>query len=338
MTVLIGGLLAPGAASAQDGQVKLALRPIDQPGQFFDLTMRPGEIRTLEVELANVGDATIAVRTYAADVYTIINGGFGARLRDEPATGVTRWLDYSTDVLQVPASDGIRRTFKIAVPADAAPGEYITALILENDQPIRGSGDVVLDQVVRQATAIAISVPGARTPALAIGAARHTIVADKSVVAVEVENTGNVRLKPVADFVLVDRAGAEVSRASVPMDTFYAHTKTLVEVPLAALLQPGPYTVRLTLEDTAQTARAENLAIPLVVEKPPEPPSVLEGVVPGLTEVVQAVREGRIPLPVGIIVLVGSLMLGILIGWLIVVLRRRRRMGGAERHGASDAR
>lgn len=323
-------LLPPSTAHAQDGKVELALRPIDQTGQFFDLTMRPGETRTFEAELANVGDTAIAARTYAADVYTIINGGFAARLRDEPQTGATLWLDYSSDVLQLPASKGIRRTFTIAVPADAEPGEYITSLVLENDEPIRGSGDVAIDQIVRQAVAVVVTVPGPRTPALVIEAASHKVVADKSVVAVAVENTGNVRLKPVAEFVLLDATGAEVSRASVPMDTFYAHTETLVEVPLAALLLPGTYTVRLTLEDTAQGAQADEAAIPLVVEAPPEPAGGA-GLVPGLTEVIQAAREGRVPLPIGIAILAGSLVVGVIIGWLILVLRRRRRTTTSER-------
>lgn len=322
---VLAALLAPITVHAQDGQVELAIRPIDQTGQFFDLTMRPGETRSLEVELVDVGDAAIAARTYAADVYTIINGGFGARLRNEPQTGTTLWLDYATDVLQLPAGRGIRRTFTVAVPADTEPGEYITSLVLENDEPIRGSGDVALDQVVRQAMAVVVTVPGPRTPALVIGAASHKVVVDKSVVAVAVENTGNVRLKPAAEFVLLDAAGAEVSRASVPMDTFYAHTGTFVEVPLAALLRPGTYSVRLTLEDAAQDVRAEEAAIPLVVEAPPEPAAGVGGLVPGLTEVIQAVQEGRAPLPLGIAILAGSLLAGVVMRSLILVLRRRRR-------------
>lgn len=327
---MLSALLAPITAHAQDGQVELAIRPIDQTAQFFDVTMRPGETRTLEVELANVGDAAIAARTYAADVYTIINGGFGARLREEPQTGTTLWLDYATDVLQLPAGEGIRRTFAIAVPADAGPGEYITSLVLENDEPIRGSGDVAIDQIVRQAMAIVVTVPGSRTPAITIGAASHTVVTDRSVVAVALENTGNVRLKLVADFVLLDAAGAEVSRATVPMDTFYAQTGTLLEVPLAALLQPGTYTIRLTLEDATQGLRASEAALPLRVEEPPVA-NVVEGVVPGLTEVAQAIQEGRVPLSLGLAVIIASLVLGVVVGLAVLRIRRRRRMQASKR-------
>ena len=44
LALLVGilGLVAPAAAHAQDPRVRLALLPIDQPGSYFDLTMRPG--------------------------------------------------------------------------------------------------------------------------------------------------------------------------------------------------------------------------------------------------------------------------------------------------------
>ena len=126
-------VVAPASALAADGQiklVKLALSPIDQPRSYFDLTMRPGETRDLEVRIGNDGADAVAARTYAADVYTIINGGFGARLRDEPATGATQWLDYTTRVIDLPAGQNVQRSLTIAVPSNVGPGEYISSIVL----------------------------------------------------------------------------------------------------------------------------------------------------------------------------------------------------------------
>ena len=309
----------PVTTFAQDGTIELGLRPIDPAGEFFELTLAPGETRTLQVELANFGDVGISARTYAADVYTIVNGGFGARLRDEPHTGATLWLDYAGEVVQLEPGQGIQRSFTVTVPTDAEAGEYISSLILENEEPIRGTGEVALDQVIRQATAVVVTVPGPRTAALRIGAASHKVVADKSVVAVEVDNPGNVRLRPVAQFALFDAAGSEVSRATVPMDSFYARTSTLVEIPLAALLRPGSYTVNLSLDDVEHDVRVEQLAIPLLIGAPPEPASP-EGQPPGLTEVIQAVQEAS-PAVV-IAALVAGILGAVVVGWFIV--RRRR--------------
>lgn len=315
----------PSAALAAEPEVKLSLRPVGIEGQYFDLTMSPGESRSLEVELGNQGEGAIAARTYAADVYTIINGGFGARLRDEPASGPTLWLEYPSEVFQLPPGQGIRRTFSVRVPTDAAPGEYITSLVLENDVPIQGTGDVAINQVLRQALAVVITVPGPRVPGLEIGAAMHTIVADRSVVAVAVRNTGNVRLKPVAQFTLRDAAGAQVSQTSVAMDSFYAGTETLVEVPLAALLQPGAYSVSLTLDDAAQGARVDAPSVALTVAPPPAPPPPVEGTIPGLTEVIQTIQSGQVPPWAVALLLLGAALIALVGGLLIFTLIRRRR-------------
>jgi hypothetical protein len=326
---LLGALVAvvaPASALAANGQVelvKLALSPIGQPGSYFDLTMRPGETRDLEVRIGNDGADALAARTYAADVYTIINGGFGARLRDEPTTGATQWLDYTTRVIDLPAGQNVHRSLMVAVPSNVEPGEYISSIVLENDQPLRGTGAVALDQIVRQAIAVVITVPGGRAPAMAIGGATHKVVAGKSTIAVAIRNTGNVRLKPLGDLTLFDASGAEVSRATIPMDTFYAESATLVEVPLAALLLPGRYTIRVTLDDAVQGVTATEPAIVLIVDAP-EAAATGEGLVPGLTEV----KHGSGDTPLALIPLVAALLAGIIIVAGIgrtVLLRRRPR-------------
>jgi hypothetical protein len=324
---LLGMLVAtfaPGAVHASDARVRLALTPVAQGGSFFDLVMRPGQTRTFDVDIANAGDDAITARTYAADVYTIINGGFGARLRGEPQTGTTRWLDYRTDVRELPAGESVRRSFVVTVPADTRPGEYITSLVLENDRPIRdGEAGLGLEQVVRQAVAVVVTVPGRRSPALVIGDATHSVVAGRSVVAVAVENTGNVRLKPVVTFTLADAAGTKVSETRVRMDTFYAHTDSFVEVQLARLLLPGRYTVKLALDDADQDVRTDAASIDVVVEAPAETAGP-DGVVPGLTDVIQNGDASPLAAPAwGVIFLGGSLFGCVAIGLIAIAVRRR---------------
>jgi hypothetical protein len=328
---ILVGLAAPVAALGTGTQIKLALQPVGQSGSYFDLTLRPGQTRRLDVEISNAGTAAIAARTYASDVYTIIDGGFGARLRDEAQTGVTRWLDYRTDVLPLSVGQAVRRTFQVAVPADAGPGEYITSLVLENDDPIRDSGPVALDQIVRQAVAVVITVPGKRSPALAIGEVKHSVVAGKSVVAVAIENSGNVRLKPVATFTLRDAAGAQVSQAIVPMDSFYARTATSIEVPLSELLLPGTYTVRLSLDDARQGARADGGGS-FIVEAPLAGSAGGGDAGAGLVPVIQTGQEGSAPFAAGLGIIVGAgLALVAVIGLVSLVLRRRRATRTSDR-------
>lgn len=314
----LGLLLVVSPASAEVDGVELGLLPVGQSGPFFDVVMRPGESRLLEVEIANHGSAAITASTYAADVYTIINGGFGGRLRDEPATGTTLWLDYESGRLDLAIGHRSTRAFTITVPADAGPGEYITSLILENEDPVEHDGAVAARQVVRQALGVVVTVPGRRSPEIQVGAATHTVVAGRSVLSVAVSNPGNVRLRPMVEVSLRDAGDHPVSHASVQMDTFYAVTDASVEVPLDALLLPGSYTIKLVIDDADQgVSSIEERAFTVQAAASPDR---APGGVPGLTEVDQN-ESGSLPWQVvALVVGVGV----VTTGWM---LRRRARPG-----------
>ena len=278
-------LVLASPASAEVDGVELGLVPVGQPGPFFDISMRPGETRTLEVEIANHGSNRITARTYATDVYTIINGGFGGRLRGEAATGTTLWLDYESERFDLAVGDRSLRSFTVTVPRDAGPGEYITSLILENEDQVAHDGAVAALQVVRQALGVVVTVPGQRSPAMEVGQAQHKVVAGRSVLSVAVSNPGNVRLKPIVELTLRDADGDTVSQASVRMDTFYAVTDSTVEVPLDALLRAGTYAIEVAFEDVAQSISSTAIRNLAVVATPTPAPAA--GVVPGLTGVNQ---------------------------------------------------
>ncbi len=313
--------------------VQLALLPVGQTGPYFDLTMLPGDSQTLEVEVANYGPATLPVATYAADVYTITNGGYGGRLRDEPQTGATTWLRYPTDIFELSPGVKARRSFTVSVPDDAAGGEYITSIVLENDQPVAIGEATGLDQFVRHAVAVVVSVPGRRVPALSIGEASHEVVIGRSVVAVALDNGGNVRLKPVASFELRDAAGALVGQASIALDTIFAHTPTRFEVPLATQLQPGTYHVTLALIDAAQGLSVDRSDLtfivgPLATTAEPAPGSAVTGVS-------EASGGTSIMWPNVLALLFATLVGAALLGSLRFVARRRSRSRRSARAAAS---
>lgn len=252
-------------AWADEEPVRLGISPLEYGGPYFDLTLRPGESRQLKVEVGNYGKGTTEARTFAADVYTIVNGGFGARLDNESQTRTTLWLDYPTKVVELAPGKGLQQTFTVIVPGDAVPGEYITSLVVQNARPIEGGGgDVALRQVQRQAIAVAITVPGARMPALTIDGFEYRQAAGASLIVVSLSNPGNVRLKPAGEFVLHDDKGSEVTRYPVIMDSFYAWTSTTVEIPFAGTLNPGSYAASLTLaaEGTSVTSGSVRVDVP----------------------------------------------------------------------------
>jgi hypothetical protein len=317
--VSLGAALMPAAAQAAEPRVQLSAKPVGRSGQYFNLTLKPGQTVHLRIALGNNGKKPIAARTYASDAYTIINGGFGAELRNGAASATTTWIDYHTRVLTLRPDKPRVLSFAVTVPKGTRAGEYLTSLILENNVSIKGTGSVALNQVVRQAIAVAVRVPGPLRAGLAIGAATHKVTAQRSVVAIEASNTGNRRLTPKAKLVLHDDSGAVVSRASVPMGSFYAHTTTRVEVTLATALDPGKYTVDLDLDDKARDGHASARSIPLTVVKPAVVVDEKGAVRNQVVDVLQA-RTGNFPVwAIAFVVLVF-----VLVGAGLLMARRRR--------------
>jgi hypothetical protein len=247
VAVLFG--LTPATAVATDGTIRLAVEPVGEDAPFFERTLDPGARAELVVNLANYGEVAVNARTFAADVYSIINGGFGARLRDEPTTGTTTWLAYPTDVLTIEPGQAIRRSFTVSVPSDARPGEYITSIVIENDQPITSGEGIAFNQFVRSAVAVVVTVPGSAMAELELGDARHSFLGSQSVVGVAVDNTGAQFLRPEGTITITNEAGETVERRDVAMDSVYSHTSTWLEVVLGRGLAPGRYLAVVDIVD-----------------------------------------------------------------------------------------
>lgn len=324
VTILLGPLVADVSAQETDEpETRLNVKPVNTSGSFFELTMSPGETQQIEVELGNHGEAAVDARTFAADAYTIINGGLGIRLDGEPTSGATRWLDYPAETLTLEPGAAIRRTFEVSVPADATPGEYLTALVIQNAEPTGGNtSGVGFRQVNRQAISVAIDIPGERAPELGIGSAEHRMTSGLSVIRTGVENLGNVHLRPSGEFTLTGPAGTELFNVPTSMRSVYADTNTQVEVSLPELLPAGEYIVTLWLEDSEYGVRAESGPLPLSIPAlvAPQPAPVAD---PAAEPVIETQIVG-IPTWALLVAIPAALLLGALIALGIVLGSRRR--------------
>ncbi|MDQ4035907.1 MAG: hypothetical protein M3153_08255 [Chloroflexota bacterium] len=319
--VLLG---VAGPVSANHEPARLGLTPVGQDGTYFEITLEPGEERRLTVEAANFGHEETLARTYAADVYSIVNGGFGADLFGERPSGTTLWVTYPSQEITLGANDAIVIDFQVEVPENTPPGEYVTALVIENAEPMRGSGTIAVDQVNRSAIAVAIEVPGERTPALSIGEIHHQEVSGLSVVSFDIDNPGNVHVRPAGEFVLRNGAGTEIAASSVAMDSVYAGTSTLLEAAAVELLDPGEYCAELTLTDEETGATDTTDCRPFTVGARADDGSPFGGL-PTVTDVAEALGTSMPVLP-----LLMGLLAAATAAILILVGRRRRRTAIGE--------
>jgi hypothetical protein len=227
----------------------------DQP--YISETLNPGEKTTVTVQLGNAGDNATEARTYVADAFTLVNGGFGVKAEDAPKTGTATWVEYSSETLDLAPGDTVERTVTISVPDSTAPGEYIAGLVLQTAQPIPVADSTMFRQTILKSIAIFITVPGSESPALEIGEASISQRARAASIQIEIDNPGNVLLKPVGTVTVADASGKQIVDAPVKMGSVYAGTNTTLEIALPTTLLPGTYSVHIELSDEATGVSVE---------------------------------------------------------------------------------
>ena len=100
-------------------------------------------------------------------------------------------------------------------------------------------------------------LPGELQPGFAFGEVSHRTVGANSTVAVDITNTGNQHVNPEGVMFIRDDTGRDVSEAAITRGTLYAHTdSSRVAAILGGELDPGDYTVSMTLTDSETGATA----------------------------------------------------------------------------------
>lgn len=288
MSRLFGRLLAilavslatatPGltALAAQEGTPspetpQFGLAPSGEIGSgYFDLSLDPGASVSLVAQLNNSGIA-VDLRAFVANVSNPPNGGFAAGEEDEELTGTSLWVDFAAESFSMEPGTSRDLAFTVTVPADAAPGQYITSLVVRTQEAVPIAGTTAFDQVIRSAIPILITVPGPVSPSFEIGEPGFNIESDNRLV-VPIVNTGNVLVKPGGTLTVTTPDGEPVVSAPVQMDSVYAGFTSSIMIGLPDQLTPGPYLVSLDLADQATGASASIDAVEIELPDRDAPP------------------------------------------------------------------
>lgn len=306
IVVLFAGIaLATPAVGVGERQIAVSISSSKAGESIFRWTMRPGESKTASVVVTNKSKFAGYAYTYSGNTATLIGGGLTTEARTARPSQPTRWTTYKDERLTLQAEQQVTRTFTVTIPKKTKPGDYSTAIIVENLLPTEGSRKN-LQQITRTSTPILINVPGKREPALAIA---NSAEADKSNVSVGVANTGNQNLVPVLTMSIRPEGGDAIySRNNEQLLTFLAGDKTSVELPLEEPLGPGQYYVDVAFS-------APELATPVVRNNIPL-------LIPGDKPVLEQDVAG---MPIWLILLIVLLILAVVVAFIIVRRRRRRR-------------
>ncbi|CAB4886741.1 unannotated protein [freshwater metagenome] len=201
----------PDPAQADPAQVEIvqswALAPAgsldpSQAGNRPELSYsaQPGDLIDDAVTLFNYGNVQMVFRVYATDALNNAEGQFDLLPGDKVPTAAGSWVTVGQEKIVVPAGKQVTIPVKIAIPADAAPGDHVGAILASNSSPSIGESGQTVNLDRRTGTRLYIRVGGALAPELAVADVLTTYhqalnpLGGSATVTYRVENRGNVRL------------------------------------------------------------------------------------------------------------------------------------------------
>jgi hypothetical protein len=228
-------------------------------GSYFDVTVAAGASATLKAIVANTGDNDLELRTYAINASTKEGGGFLPADYGTPPNDVTSWLNYPEQSLDIPTGKGIEQSITVHVPDGTKPGQYIAAIAAENADPSAIGESKNFTQQVRYVIPISITIPGDVTTGFNVG--EISVGAEEAVflVHVNLENTGDVRVRPEGTVDILDMDGDLLISFPVKMQSIYAHDETRLTLGTSEAIAEGPYQIKVHLIDldTGSSADAD---------------------------------------------------------------------------------
>ena len=275
--------LAIAAQVSADGSPANTASMAVSPARF-ELEMKPGTETTVVVNLDyrapdNIKEPARIVATL--NDWTITKDGrveyFRANTRPDSASS---WLIYSPGEASVVPGTIHQIRVTISVPADAAPGDHLTALIIEQrPESLKQSGNL-RQMIVRYRMASVFYIKVANlTKKGSIEDLYAESRPDGIVVTPTLVNEGNSMIRPVASLKVLDAQGNIVADvADIEPLPVLAGAKISQPVTIDKMLAPGSYTVKYRI-DFQDGAKAIEGVTDLIV-KPTSAPIASAGKTP----------------------------------------------------------
>lgn len=181
-------VLGAGTAAADDGtpwQVKTASNSYGSGRANYAYTLAAGGQVEDAFVVVNRGKAPLDLAVYAGDAFTTADGELDLRGADSKDLGT--WVHADRKQVRVLPGKSVEVPFKIAVPADARPGDHLGGVITSLTQN---------DVERRLAIRIRLRVSGELKPSLAVEDLKvqysgKLLGSGDATVAYEIHNTGN---------------------------------------------------------------------------------------------------------------------------------------------------
>ncbi|MEV4809432.1 WxL protein peptidoglycan domain-containing protein [Micromonospora avicenniae] len=161
--------MSAGPALAADGDVTWTVRTASNSygatRSSYSYNVNPGGTVEDGMVVANRGTAPLNLTVYTADGFTTEAGQLDLLTRDKKSVAIGAWVHANAASVAVKPGKTATIPFKISVPANATPGDYVGGILTSLTQPNQAEG-INVDR--RLGIRIKLRVGGELKPALAI--------------------------------------------------------------------------------------------------------------------------------------------------------------------------
>lgn len=196
--------------------IPFGISPENPMISYFDFTINPGESVEDAITIKNFSDQKIFVRVKAVDAKTGTDGGLSYDFENN--TGHSRWvsLDEEDNIMLYP-SNLKRLKFKVTVPPDTPPGEYVvgflSSLTPTTPTPAKLEGNTsgyTVNIITRVAITMVIRVPGPEKCELKMTSSEASVFSAKWRYTLILHNTGNVLFSGTQKLTVRDASTGEI--------------------------------------------------------------------------------------------------------------------------------
>jgi len=203
-------LLIPYLAQAQGSGVRIQPAVIEPSG-----ALEPGTTHSYELKIVNLNSTDETYYLSVRDITDVGPGGVPVFLRpgaDQSGYELSGWTSLSTTEVSIGANGEVIVPFTITIPTDASPGGHFGSVMITAEAPeINESGAAVGFQV---ANIISLRVAGDVVERASIRqfSTDKFLYGNKLVTfSANIENTGNVLVRPIGPLVIRNMFGQEVA-------------------------------------------------------------------------------------------------------------------------------
>jgi WxL Interacting Protein, peptidoglycan binding domain len=257
--LVCGAVAVPCGEAAAPQDASFALRPVlydpalTATKSYFILAAKPGATIQDRVRIVNTGGKTGTAFLYPVDATTGKTSGAVYLSRSAHRRDVGAWLSIAQPKVTLAPGQNVIVPFTVHVPRSARPGDHLGAIVAENAQLQKATGDGALRIRIKHLTIVAVEL---QLPGPAVGRVVATGVRaggghGYQYVYLHLASTGTALIKAAATLIVRDDAGHVVARRSIQLDTFVPGTA--IDYPALLpqqALKPGKYTAEVRLRSS----------------------------------------------------------------------------------------